>query len=151
MAITMSTTLVAALGALKTATTPRGAEIMAHGTSAGAFACAHCYGFDGLSGGSGAFPILANQSADYLSKQLRDFASGMRLNAIMTPIAKALKDEEIEAAAQYHASVHATTVPPPARSPELVKRGEALATTAVTGCRRLSNSFVTVPPVSISP
>jgi cytochrome c553 len=33
----------------------------------------------------------------------------------------------IDAVAQYYATVHATTVPPPARSPDLVKRGEALA------------------------
>ena len=138
MAIMMSTTLVAAVGAQtqagaqKTDTTPRGAEIVAHGTSAGAVACARCHGFDGLSGGSGAFPILANQSGAYLSKQLRDFASGTRLNAIMTPIAKALTDEEIDAVAQYYATVRATTMPPPARSPDLVKRGEALATTGDT-------------------
>jgi cytochrome c553 len=115
-------------GAQKTDMTPRGAEVVAYGTSAGAVACARCHGFDGLSDGSGAFPILANQSADYLSKQLRDFTSGTRLNAIMTPIAKALKDEEINAVAQYYATVHATTVPPPARSPELAKRGETFAT-----------------------
>ena len=138
MAIMTSTTLVAAVGAQtqpgaqKTDTTPRGAEIVAHGTSAGAVACARCHGFDGLSDGSGAFPILANQSAAYLSKQLRDFASGTHLNAMMTPIAKALTDEEIDAVAQYYATVRATAVPPPARSPDLVKRGEALATTGDT-------------------
>jgi cytochrome c553 len=134
-AIMMSTTFVAAVGAQtqagaqKTDRTPRGAAIVAHGTSAGAVACARCHGFDGLSDSSGAFPILSNQSADYLSKQLRDFSSGTRLNAIMTPIAKALKDEEIDAVAQYYATVRATTVPPLARSPDLVKRGETLATT----------------------
>lgn len=139
IAIMVSTTLVAAVGAQtqagaqKTDTTPRGAEVVAHGTSAGAVACARCHGFDGLADGSGAFPILANQNADYLSKQLRDFTDGTRLNAIMTPIAKALKDEEIGAVAQYYATVHATTVPPPARSPDLVKRGETLATTGDTG------------------
>jgi cytochrome c553 len=133
-AIMMSTLLAGAIGAQtqagaqKTDMTPQGAAIVAHGTSAGAVACARCHGFDGLSDSSGAFPILSNQSADYLSKQLRDFTSGTRLNAIMTPIAKALKDEEIDAVAQYYATVRATTVPPPARSPELVKRGETLAT-----------------------
>jgi cytochrome c553 len=130
----MSTLLAGAIGAQtqagaqKTDMTPQGAAIVAHGTSAGAVACARCHGFDGLSDSSGAFPILSNQHADYLSKQLRDFSSGTRLNAIMTPIAKALKDEEIDAVAQYYATVRATTVPPPARSPDLVKRGETLAT-----------------------
>src|SRR5882672_2050892 len=138
MAIMMSTLLAVAIGAQtqagaqKTDMTPQGAEIVAHGTSAGAVACARCHGFDGLSDGSGAFPILSNQHADYLSKQLRDFTSDTRLNAIMTPIAKALKDEEIDAVAQYYATVRATTVPPPARSPDLVKRGETLATIGET-------------------
>jgi cytochrome c553 len=138
MAIMLSTTLVAAggaqtqAGAQKTDTTPRGAAIVAHGTSAGAVACARCHGFDGRADGSGAVPILANQHADSLSKQLRDFASGTRLNAIMTPMAKALTDEEIDAAAPYSATVHATTVPPPARAPDLVTRGAALATTGET-------------------
>jgi hypothetical protein len=45
---------------------------------------------------------------------LRDFASGTHLNAIMTPIAKALTGEEIDAVAQYYATVRATAVPPPA-------------------------------------
>jgi cytochrome c553 len=138
IATMMCTTLVAAVGAQtqagaqKTDMTQEGAAIVAHGTSAGAVACARCHGFDGLSDGSGAFPILANQNASYLSKQLRDFTSDTRLNAIMTPIAKALKDEEIEAVAQYYATARATTVPPPARSPDLVKRGETLATIGET-------------------
>jgi cytochrome c553 len=119
-------------GAQKTDMIPRGAAIVAHGTSAGAVACARCHGFDGLSDGSGAFPILSNQHVDYLSKQLRDFTSGARLNAIMTPVAKALKDEEPDAVAQYYATVRATPVSPPARSPDLVKRGETLATTGDT-------------------
>jgi cytochrome c553 len=160
IAIMTSTTLVAAVGAQtqagaqKTDTTPRGAEIVAHGTSAGAVACARCHGFDGLSDGSGAFPILANQSAAYLSKQLRDFASGTHLNAIMTPIAKALTGEEIDAVAQYYATVRATAVPPPARSPDLVKRGEALATTGDTARQVLPCAAchgaqgVGVPPVT---
>lgn len=135
MAMMMSTLLAVAIGAQtqagarKTDITPQGAAIVTHGTLAGAVACARCHGFDGLSDGSGAFPILSNQSADYLSKQLRDFTSGTRLNAIMTPIAKALKGEEINAVAQYYAAVRATTVSPPARPPDLVKRGETLATT----------------------
>jgi cytochrome c553 len=160
IAIMTSTTLVAAVGAQtqagaqKTDTTPRGADIVAYGTSAGAVACARCHGFDGLSDGSGAFPILANQSADYLSKQLRDFSSGTRLNAMMTPIAKALNDEEIDAAAQYYAAVRATAVPPPARSPDLVKRGETLATTGDTARQVLPCAAchgaqgVGVPPVT---
>jgi cytochrome c553 len=87
MAIMISLILAGAIGAQtqagaqKTDMAPRGAAIVAHGTSAGAVACARCHGFDGLSDGSGAFPILANQNASYLSKQLREFTSDTRLNA----------------------------------------------------------------------
>ena len=64
--------------------------IVAQGTAAGAPACAQCHAFTGGSDGSGAFPRIAGQSAFYLSRQLRDFSSGVRSNAIMSPIASAL-------------------------------------------------------------
>src|SRR5580698_7948264 len=61
-----------------------GAQIVAHGTPRGAIACARCHGYDGASDGSGAFPILAGQSAYYLTEQLRHFAVGARQNALMS-------------------------------------------------------------------
>src|ERR1700723_1194632 len=71
-----------------------GAQIVAQGTTRGAVACARCHGFDGASDGSGAFPRLDGQSAQYLAEQLRHFASGHRQNALMQPIPKGLKDDE---------------------------------------------------------
>src|SRR5208282_5836278 len=62
-----------------------GAQIVAQGTTRGAVACARCHGFDG--------------------------ASDARQNALMQPIAKGLKDDEIEAVAQYYASVHTVSFP----------------------------------------
>ena len=88
-------------------------RIVAEGTTTGAVACARCHGFDGASDGSGAFPRLDGQSPQYLSEQLRHFASGARQNALMQPIAKGLNGDEIDAVAQYYASLHA--VPLPAR------------------------------------
>ena len=88
-----------------------GAQIVAQGTTRGAVACARCHGFDGASDGSGAFPRLDGQSAQYLAEQLRHFASGHRQNALMQPIARGLKDDEIEAVAQYYASLHAVSFP----------------------------------------
>ena len=73
----------------------RGAVIAAQGTAAGAPACARCHAFNGGSDGSGAFPRIAGQSAFYLSEQLRAFSSGVRLNAIMSPVAKALSEDDI--------------------------------------------------------
>src|SRR5271155_2515049 len=55
-----------------------GAQIVAQGTTRGAVACARCHGFDGASDGSGAFPRLDGQFAQYLAEQLRHFASGHR-------------------------------------------------------------------------
>src|ERR1039457_2254983 len=80
--------------------------IVGDGTTSGAVACARCHGFDGASDGSGAFPRLDGQSAQYLAEQLQHFASGTRQNALMQPIAKGLKDDEIEAVSQYYASLH---------------------------------------------
>ena len=54
----------------------RGAVIAAQGTAAGAPACAQCHAFNGASDGSGAFPRIAGQSANYLAKQMRDFSVG---------------------------------------------------------------------------
>jgi cytochrome c553 len=86
-------------------------RIVAEGTTRGAVACARCHGFDGASDGSGAFPRLDGQSQQYLAEQLRHFASGDRQNALMQPIAKGLKDDEIDAVAEYYASHHAVPFP----------------------------------------
>ena len=87
-------------------------RIVADGTTGGAVACARCHGFDGASDGSGAFPRLDGQSAQYLAEQLRHFASGARRNALMQPIAKGLRDDEIEVVSQYYASLHIRLFPP---------------------------------------
>jgi cytochrome c553 len=105
----------------------RGAVIAAQGTVAGAPGCAQCHAFNGASDGSGAFPRIAGQSAYYLAKQLRDLRSDVRVNAIMSPIAKALTPDDIADVAAYYAALHPPF--PPLRNPEpaLVKLGEQLA------------------------
>ena len=104
-----------------------GAQIVAQGTTNGAIACARCHGFDGEADGSGAFPKLAGQFPQYLAKQLRSYASGARQNALMQPIAKGLKDAEIDSVAQYYASLHPSTLPSRPVAAQLVARGEQLA------------------------
>src|SRR5277367_1036926 len=104
-----------------------GAQIVAQGTTNGAIACARCHGFDGQADGSGAFPKLAGQFPQYLAKQLRAYASGTRQNALMEPIAKGLKDAEIDSVAQYYASLHPSTLPSRPVAAQLVARGEQLA------------------------
>jgi cytochrome c553 len=105
----------------------RGAEIAVQGTLAGAPGCAQCHAFNGASDGTGAFPRLARQSAYYLAKQLRDFASGVRDNAVMSPIAKAMTPTDIADVAAYYAGVQAPFLPLPKPDTALVKQGEQIA------------------------
>jgi len=104
-----------------------GAVIVAQGTVSGAPACAQCHAFSGSSDGTGAFPRLAGQSAFYLSRQLRDFSSGVRSNSIMSPIARALSSEDAEDVSAYYAKAAAQFPPLAAGDPQLVKRGKELA------------------------
>jgi cytochrome c553 len=117
----------------------RGAVIAAQGTAAGAPSCAQCHAFSGASDSSGAFPRIAGQSVDYLAKQLRDFASGVRANAVMSPIAKALTPDEIADAAAYFAGLDPPFLPLQKPDAALVKAGEQLAkvgnaTRAIQAC-----------------
>ncbi len=106
-----------------------GAVIAAQGTPTGAPPCSQCHAFNGVSDASGAFPRIAGQPAYYLAQQLRDFASGVRTSALMTPIAKALSltPDSIADAAAYYASQNAPFLPLKPAAPALVKRGEELA------------------------
>jgi len=105
----------------------RGAVIVAQGTTTGAPACAQCHAFSGGSDGSGAFPRVAGQPVAYMVRQLMDFKSGARLNAIMTPIARALSPNDAADVAAYYADAVTAFPPLAAPKPELVKAGKALA------------------------
>jgi cytochrome c553 len=105
----------------------RGAVIAAQGTPQGAPACAQCHAFNGESDGSGAFPRLAQQSAEYLRKELHEFASGVRSSALMSQIAKSMSSDDIADVAAYYAATSAPFVPQKSADPALLKRGEELA------------------------
>jgi cytochrome c553 len=104
------------------------AQLVSAGNKKGAIACARCHGYDGASDGSGAFPTLAGQSAYYLTAQLRNFASGDRHNALMFSIAKGLTDEEMQSVAQYYAAARPTLPVKRQGQPDLVARGQYIAT-----------------------
>src|SRR5262249_54716949 len=106
----------------------RGAAIVASGTDYGVVACARCHAFDGAADGSGAFPKLSGISAYYLAKQLRDFASGSRADAIMSAIARKMKPEDIMDVSEYYAVVRGTPTPVPPATPDLLALGTRLAT-----------------------
>jgi cytochrome c553 len=73
-------------------------------------------------------PSIAGQAAQYLDKQLRDFASGARESAIMTPIAKTLSDADRSKVVAYFTSLPvpaALSGKPP--TPAQMARGHQLA------------------------
>jgi cytochrome c553 len=106
----------------------RGAIIAAQGVAGRAPACAQCHAYNGTSDGSGAFPRIAGQPAYYLAKELRDYASGVRANAVMAPIAKALSADDTADVAAYYANVNAPYLPLSSADPMLISRGKQLAT-----------------------
>lgn len=65
--------------------------------------CAACHAPDGNSVIT-LNPKLAGQHPEYLEKQLMEFKSGKRANAVMSGMAAALSDSEMKALAAYFAS-----------------------------------------------
>ncbi len=68
--------------------------------------CASCHGKNGV-GISDMFPNVAGQKAGYTSLQLKAFRDGQRKNAMMSPMAQSLTDQDIENIAAYYASLPA--------------------------------------------
>jgi len=62
--------------------------------------CAACHGVDGNSAIT-LNPKLAGQHPEYLQKQLTEFKSGKRANAVMSGMAAGLSDEEMKDLATY--------------------------------------------------
>jgi cytochrome c553 len=85
--------------------------------------CASCHGADGNSG-TPVNPKLAQQHPEYLIKQLQEFKSGKRNNAIMKGFASTLSDEDMKNIAYWAASKKAK--PGFAKDKELVALGEKI-------------------------
>ncbi len=85
--------------------------------------CASCHGADGNSG-SPAYPKLAQQHPEYLVKQLQEFKSDKRNNAIMKGFATALSDEDMKNIAYWVTSKKAK--PGSASDKDLVALGERI-------------------------
>ena len=85
--------------------------------------CAACHTADG-SRGSPANPILQGQHAEYLAKQLTEFKSGKRKNAVMNGMAAPLSEEDIRNVAAFYASK--TAKPGFAKNKDTVALGEKI-------------------------
>ena len=96
---------------------------LAKGEASFAGACAACHGADGNSG-TPLNPILAQQHPQYLVKQLQEFKSGKRANAVMSGMAATLSDEDMKNVAYW---LHSKTAKPGfAKDKELVALGERI-------------------------
>jgi cytochrome c553 len=82
----------------------QGAQAEAHADAAARqrTVCAGCHGADGVSAAA-EIPSIAGQSARYVVKQLADFKSGARQNAMMNPIAGGLSEADMADLGAFYA------------------------------------------------
>ena len=120
---------VPAVSVLAQEAAPKAAEAkaakpdLAKGEASFTAACAACHGADGNSG-TPANPKLAQQHPEYLVKQLQEFKSGKRANAVMSGMAATLSDADMKNIAYWLHSKQAK--PGFAKDKELVALGERI-------------------------
>ena len=85
--------------------------------------CMACHGAAGNSS-TPTYPRLAGQHADYIVKQLQEFKSSKRPNAVMTGMAAALSDDDMKNIGAYLASQKPS--PNFAKDPATVALGERI-------------------------
>jgi cytochrome c553 len=94
--------------------------------------CAICHGPTGISRADS--PNLGAQYADSIYKQLVDFKSGARVNAVMTPFALALSDQDmVDVAAYYHFLPRLPSASPETEAPRIVLDGAPMRNIAPCG------------------
>ncbi|SDD68507.1 Cytochrome c553 [Cupriavidus sp. YR651] len=86
-------------------------------------ACLSCHGAAGNSGAA-ANPKLAGQQAEYVHKQLADFKDKTRSNAIMTPYASVLTDQEMKDLGAYLAKQQLK--PATAKNKDTIEAGQKI-------------------------
>jgi len=95
----------------------------AKGAAISTAVCAACHSNDG-SRGIAANPIIQGQHPDYLVKQLVEFKTGKRENAIMRAMAAPLSDSDMKNVAAFYAGKQAK--PGFAKNKDLVALGEKI-------------------------
>ncbi len=119
-------TLVFAFASVAHAADPQPAPIkidLAKGEALYTQVCASCHGADGNSG-TPVNPKLAQQHPEYLVKQLREFKSGKRNNAVMKGFANALSEDDMRNISHWVAAKPAKAGF--AKDKELVALGEKI-------------------------
>jgi cytochrome c553 len=105
------------------AVTPAAKPDLAKGEASYGAVCAACHGADGNSAIS-ANPKLAQQHPEYIVKQLQEFKSGKRANAIMMGMSAALSEQDMKNIAAWLATKNAKKGF--AKDKELVTLGERI-------------------------
>ncbi len=105
------------------ATAPVAKPDLAKGEASFGAVCAACHGADGNSAVT-VNPKLAQQHPEYLVKQLQEFKSGKRANAIMMGMSAALSEQDMKNIAAWLATQ--TAKKGFAKDPDLVKLGERI-------------------------
>ena len=67
--------------------------------------CAACHGQDGNKTLTGTYPKLAGQGEEYLVKQLENFKSGTRENAVMQGQVAGMSEQDMQDVAAFYASL----------------------------------------------
>lgn len=80
--------------------------------------CAGCHGVEGISALPNT-PNLAGQGAPYIYKQLTEFKSGARVNAVMAGMVAALSDDDMQNLAAHYAELPAAELTSEAENIEL--------------------------------
>lgn len=96
---------------------------LAKGQAIATQVCGACHTADG-SRGSPANPILQGQHPEYLVKQLQEFKSGKRKNAIMAGFAATLSEDDMRHVAAFYASKVAK--PGSAKNKDTIRLGERI-------------------------
>jgi cytochrome c553 len=86
--------------------------------------CARCHGLDGR-GRESAFPALAGQRLEYMTRAMRAYAEGRRHSGVMQPVAKGLAPVSRDAALEYYGGLPRPRPAPP--DTDAARRGERLA------------------------
>lgn len=124
LALTLSAVVLFATATAYAAETQAPAKAdLVKGQEKAAQVCVACHSVDG-NRGSPAYPILLGQHADYLYKQLVEFKTGKRANAIMSGMVAALSEEDMRNLAAFYASKDVK--PGAAKNKDLVVLGEKI-------------------------
>lgn len=119
IAVSLTVSSVASFAAETAAAKPD----LAKGEASFAAVCAACHGPDGNSLIPD-YPKLAQQHPEYLVKQLQEFKSGKRQNAIMLGFSSTLSDEDMRNISYWVATKK--SAPGTAADPDLIAQGKRI-------------------------